>query len=125
MIVAAAAIWVVGLVLAVPYATYHLLFEAPRDQYAALIVFIGFWVFGYWGLVGPVLMAVKVRRIFRAIESAKSGDDLRRALANPDLRDVAIDMIAADNHLPRFVAARIHARLVARLGVTVSSSPLP
>lgn len=115
MIVVAAVVWALGLVTAVPYAAYYLLFEAPRDQYAALIVFIGFWVLGYWGLVGPILMAVKVRRVFRAIDAAQTTDDFRQALRSPDMRDVAIDMIAADNHLPRFLAARVYALLAGRL----------
>jgi hypothetical protein len=55
MFVAAIAVWVVGLLTAVPYAAYHLWFYAPREQYALLITFILFWIFGYWGVVGPLL----------------------------------------------------------------------
>jgi hypothetical protein len=104
----AAVLWVVGLVTAVPYATYYLLFEAPRDQYAILLFGILFWVFGYWGAVGPLLMIAKARSVFRAIEAAQSSGDLMNALANPDARDLAIDLIASDNHIPKFVAARVY-----------------
>ena len=114
MLVGAIAIWVVGLFSAVPYAAYHLWFYAPREQYALLITFILFWIFGYWGVVGPLLAIVKVRRVFRAIEGARSKDDLMKALQSTETRDVAIDLIAADNHIPRFLARRVYGLLIAK-----------
>jgi hypothetical protein len=108
-------LWIVGLVTFVPYGTYYLLFEAPRDQYALLITAIAFWIFGYWSLIGPIIMAVKVRRVFRAIESAGSREQLERALKSPDARDVAIDLIASENHIPRFLASRVYELAVSRL----------
>ena len=114
MLVAAIAIWVVGLLTAVPYAAYHLWLYAPREQYALLITFILFWIFGYWGVVGPLLAIVKVGRVFRAIEGATSKDDLRKALQSTETRDVAIDLIAADNHVPRFLARRVYELLIAK-----------
>lgn len=113
-------VWVVGLFTAVPYATYYLLFEAQRSQYAALITFVLFWIFGYWGVVGPVLAAIKVRRVFRAIEQATSKDDLAAVLRRADTQEMAIEMIASDNHIPRFLAARVYRLLVERLS---ASSP--
>jgi hypothetical protein len=111
----AALLWILGLLTLVPYGTYHLLFQAPREQYALLIVGLLFWVFGYWGLVGPLLAALKVRAVFKAIELARSKDELLKVLKSPDARDTAIDMIALDNHIPRFLAARVYALLVRRL----------
>jgi hypothetical protein len=110
----AAILWVVGLLTAVPYATYYLLFEAPRDQYALLITAILFWVFGYWSLVGPLLMLVKVRTVFRALETATSRHELEQALKSADARDVAIDLIASENRIPRFLAVRVYELLVRR-----------
>ena len=115
MLVAAVAIWVFGLFTAVPYAAYYLLYYAPREQYALLIAFILFWIFGYWGVVGPLLAVVKVRRVFRAIEGAKSKDELMKALRSDDSREVAIDFIATDSHIPRFLARRVYGLLVARV----------
>ena len=111
MFVAAIAIWVFGLFTAVPYATYRLLYYAPREQYALLITFVLFWIFGYWGVVGPLLAIVKVRRVFRTIEGAKSKDDLLKALQSAETRDVAIELIATDNHIPRFLARRVYGLL--------------
>lgn len=111
----AAVLWVAGLLTAVPYAAYHLFFEASREQYALLITFILFWILGYWGVAGPVLMAVKVRQVFRAIEMARSKDELMAALRSDEGRDVAINLIAAENHVPRFIAERVYELLVARL----------
>jgi len=99
----------------VPYGTYYLFFEAPREQYALVITLVLFWIFGYWGVVGPLLGALKVRAVFRAIELARSKDDLVNALQSPDARDVAIDLIASENGIPRFLAARVYALLAKRL----------
>ena len=111
MLAGAVALWVLGLFTAVPYATYHLLYDAPREQYALLITFVLFWIFGYWGVVGPLLAIVKVRRVFRAIEGTKSKEDLLKALQSAEMRDAAIDLIATDNHIPRFLARRVYALL--------------
>jgi hypothetical protein len=111
MLAGAIALWVVGLFTAVPYASYYLLYHAPREQYALLITFVLFWIFGYWGVVGPLLAIVKVRRVFREIEGATSKDDLMRTLQSAETRDVAIDLIATDNHIPRFLARRVYGLL--------------
>jgi hypothetical protein len=115
MVLKAILLWLVGLVTFVPYATYYLFFAARRDHYALLITSILFWIFGYWGVAGPLLMTLKVRTVFRAIEAAGSKGDLARALQSPDAKDVAIDLIARENRMPRFLAARVYALLIRRL----------
>jgi hypothetical protein len=120
--VKAAALWVVGLVTLVPYGTYYLLFHAPKEQYALLITLVLFWIFGYWGLVGPLLALVKVRTVFRSLEGVRSRDDLMRALHDPDARTLAIDLIASENHIPRFLATRVYRLLVSRLAATAPGS---
>lgn len=74
-------------------------------------------------MVGPLLAALKVRAVFKAIELARSKDALLEALQSPDARDVAIDMIALDNHIPRFLAARVHALLVRRFAAASAATP--
>jgi len=108
-------LWVLGLLTAVPYATYHLLFHAPQDQYALLIVGILSWVFGYWVLVGPLLLALKVRRVMRALERAPHPGIAREVLASQDAEQVFVDLIAVENGIPKFAAAWVHRRLVAHL----------
>jgi hypothetical protein len=125
MLTRAMAVWVLGLLTLVPYGTYYLLFEATRDQYALLIVGVLFWIFGYWALVGPLLAAVKVRTVFRAIERARSREDLLRTLQSAEARDVAIDLIATDNHIPRFLAARVYALLVRHFSQPAPSGATP
>jgi hypothetical protein len=115
MLAKAAILWVVGFLTFVPYGTYYLLLEAHRDQYAVLIASILFWIFGYWSLVGPLLMVVKVRRVFRAIETAGSRAQLEDVLKSPDAKDVAIDLIATEHHIPRFLASRVYALLIERM----------
>ena len=115
MLAKAAILWVIGLLTLVPYGTYYLFVEESRDDYALLIVLVLFWIFGYWGVVGPLIAAIKVRRVFRAIELARSKDDLVTALRSPDTKEIAIDLIASENHIPRFLATRVYGLLVSRL----------
>jgi hypothetical protein len=124
MLAKAVVVWIVGLLTIVPYGTYYLLFEAQRDQYAFLITLVLFWIFGFWGVVGPTLAAIKVRRVFQAIERAKSKDDLLAQLRSPDSQAVVIDRIASENHIPRFLAARVINLLVSRFP-SANSSPAP
>ena len=114
MLIRATVVWAAGLLTLVPYGTYYLFFEASRDQYALLIVLVLFWIFGYWGVVGPLLAALKIRSVFRAIERARTKDDLIGILRSPEGRDAAIDLIASENHIPRFLAARVYQLLVSR-----------
>jgi hypothetical protein len=113
--VLALVVWIAGLLTLVPYGTWYLFFEAPRDQYALLITLVLFWIFGYWGVVGPILAAIKVRRVFRALERAGSREELLAQLRSPDTREAAIDLIASENRIPRFLAARVFNLLASRL----------
>ena len=122
MLVKVTVLWVVGLLTLVPYGTYYLFFEASRDQYALLITLILFWIFGFWGLMGPLLMALKVRSVFKAIELASSNDELIIVLKGPDTRQIAVDLIAEENHIPRFLASRVYDLLIARLASKDSDS---
>ena len=114
MIVKAVIVWIVGLLTIVPFGAYYLLFEAQRDQYALLITSVLFWIFGYWGVVGPILAAVRVRKVFRAIELARASGKLKEALRSEETAEVAIDLIASENKIPRFLARRVYRLLVNR-----------
>ena len=107
MFVAAVILWMVGLVTFVPYGTYYLLYRAPREQYAFLIASILFWIFGYWGLVGPIVSIVKVRSVFRTIQQTRSREELVAVLRSEDAQNVAIDHIASEYGIPRFMASRV------------------
>lgn len=112
MVAKAAILWAVGLFTLVPWAAWYLFFHATRDQYALFIVLPLFWVFGYWGVAGPLIGAIKVRQVFRAIETARNRDELLATLRSDKAREVAIDLIASENHIPKFLAARVYKLLV-------------
>ena len=118
----ATALWVVGLLTVVPYATWHLFFRAPREQYALLITFVLFWVFGYWGLVGPIMSIAKVRSVFRAIEQTRSREELVAVLRSGDARNVAIDHIASEYGIPRFLASRVLKLVTERIAESETST---
>jgi hypothetical protein len=112
--VKAAIVWVVGLLTVVPYAVYQLFFRAARDEYAFWIVLTLFWVFGYWSVVGPLLAALKVRSVVKAIQTAGSPEQLRARLRSGETREAVIELLAAENHIPRFLAARVYDTLARR-----------
>jgi hypothetical protein len=111
----ATVVWIAGLLTAVPWATWYLLFDAPRDQYALLIVGILFWVFGYWSLVGPVLLLITGRSVMRELERARSTGEVIMTLESPTAREVAADFIAAETRIPRFVGRRVYDLVLRRV----------
>jgi hypothetical protein len=108
-------LWILGGLIIVPYAVYRLLFEASRDEYAFLIVVPLFWIFGFWGVVGPLVIVVRVRRLFRALETAGSVAAVRDALEKHESEEIVVDLIARENGLPKFVARRIYRTLVKKI----------
>jgi hypothetical protein len=45
----------------------------------------------------------------------RSKDELQSILKSPDARDVAIDLIATENGIPRFLATRVYDLLMRRI----------
>lgn len=107
-------LWVLGLLTLVPGSVYYLFYHAPREQYALFIVLPLFWIFGYWGIVGPLLAAVRVRRVFRTLEQVRTREQLAALIREPETRAAAIDLIARENRLPRFLARQVLALLERR-----------
>lgn len=105
-------IWVVGLFTAVPYSVYYLLWHAEQDQYAFLIVFPFFWVFGYWGIIGPLLSAWRIHRLMRIIEKAGSRSEVIAAIERHDGEELVVELIASENRIPHWLARRIYRKLV-------------
>lgn len=125
MVLRAALLWIAGLVTIVPFGTYYLFFHAQREQYAYLITLVLFWIFGYWSVVGPLVAAIKVRRVFRAIEQAAGKAELIKVLSSEEASEAAVELIASENHIPRFLAARVYRLLIRRLSsIPASSEPV-
>jgi len=97
----AVVLWVGGLVTIVPFAAYYLLFHAQRDEYAFLITLVLFWIFGFWGIVAPILTILKVRTVFRRIEQAQTQGNLREALRNKETEEVLVNLIGVTRAPPR------------------------
>lgn len=108
-------LWVVGLVTVVPYGIYSLLFYAEREDYALLITLVLFWIFGFWGVVGPLLAIARMRGLYRALETAQSPERMQEILASAEAREAAIDIFAAESRLPRFLARKIFHAVVRKL----------
>ena len=116
-------IWVLVLITFVPYAIYYLLFVASRSEYAILILFILFWIFGFWGVAGPIIAIVKARKIFISIKQVKSVEELKMIVQRSEAREIAVDLIASENHIPKFIARRVYNLILksfSKTGQTVS-----
>jgi len=112
MVIRIALLWVLGLVTIVPTGIYYLFYYARRDEYAFLITIVLFWVFGFWGVVSPILVILKTRHVLRALEMAQSGEEFKKVLLSQDSQDVAIRLIASENRIPKFLARKIYNRVV-------------
>lgn len=116
-------LWVLGLLTIVPYGLYVLLFHAGREDYALLLVLVLFWIFGFWGVVGPLIAARRMYLLMRALERAGSGEELREILAGAESQEAALDLLAAENHLPRFLARRLYAAALRRWAAAADPAP--
>lgn len=123
MTLLAVGVWLVGFVTLVPLAAYRLLFVAGRDEYALLITGILFWIFGYWGVVGPLLATLKLRRLFRAFEAASSREERMLLLTSPEAQEAAVDAAAADSGLPKFLVRFVWRRLSPALRRALEKEP--
>jgi len=123
MVVRATILWIIGLFTIVPYGIYALLFTATRDEYAFLITIVLFWIFGFWGVVGPLIAAWKVRQVMRALELAGSADERKRILLSSDSEEIAIDLLASENRIPKFMARRIYRYVRKRFDAAQETSP--
>lgn len=119
------AIWISVLFTAVPYAVYYLFFEASREDYALLITFVLFWIFGFWGVVAPLLSLIRIRQIFKLLETARSPEAWLAILRRPDAQETAIDLIASESGLPHFAAKRIFNLLAKHFTALAAKSKTP
>lgn len=117
-------LWLAGLFTVVPYAVYYLLFQAQRHQYALLIGLTLFWIFGFWGIAGPVILLVKMYRLRRSFEKIGAQEQLEELLHSDNASEVAIELIASENKIPRFIAKLIYSKAMERM-VDISSSKKP
>lgn len=108
-------LWIAGVIIIVPYAIYRLLYIAQPDEYAFLIVFPLFWIFGFWGVVGPIVGAYKVHRLVKAIEKAGSHSEIERAYEENEGKEIVIDLIASENKIPKFMARWLYKKVEPRL----------
>lgn len=115
MVIRVFILWLIGLLTLVPYGTYYLFFHATRDQYAILITFVLFWIFGFWGVAAPLISAIKTRQVFKAIEMAKSKEELEKIIQSPEAEDTLIDLIASENHIPKWLARYICRKCIQKL----------
>lgn len=108
-------LWIIGVIVIVPYAIYRLLYIAEPDEYAFLIVFPLFWIFGFWGVVGPLVGAYKAHQLMKAIEKAGTYSEIEKAYEEHEGKEIVIDLIASENKIPKFMARWLYRKVEPRL----------
>jgi glycine/serine hydroxymethyltransferase len=66
-------------------------------------------------VVGPILSAIKIRRVFKALEMAQSKEKLEEILKSTESQEAAIDLIASENHIPKFLAKKLFSAAIRKL----------
>ena len=115
MILRITALWVLGIVILIPLSLYRLVFHAQPEEYAFLIVAPLFWVFGFWGVVGPLLAAQRIHRLMKALEKAQNAAQAKAAWDENDGDEAAVDLLASENRLPKFLARWLYRRVKRKL----------
>lgn len=102
----------VGLITIVPYSLWHLLSDAPREQYPFWMFVAIWWTFLFPPTVGALLTALTVLSVMRNINRHRSLATLIResGLTGEDL----IALVARKIAIPKFVA-KILVRRIQRL----------
>ena len=59
-----------------------------------------FWIFGFWGVVGPLFAAVKAHRLVKALEAAHDAGSMQRAFEKKEGDEVIIDLVRVENRIP-------------------------
>lgn len=107
------ALWLLGLVTIVPFAAYRLFTNAERDEYAFLITISLFWIFGFWGVVTPLMAALKIHRLMGGLDAASRSQLVQRAL-DGEGEETIVELLAQENRIPRFLARRVYRLALAR-----------
>ena len=83
--------------------------------WAVIVMFPIFWIFGFWGVVGPAIGAWRVHKLMNALEHIKDRQQLIEAYERHEGKEIIVDLIASDTGLPKFIARRFYDRVVSQL----------
>jgi len=108
MLIRAVIVWVLGLLTFVPYGIYHLLFHAPREQYALLISGILFWIFAYWAIVTPLISVYRIKNLMKLLETANSAERIKEIIREEESEKVIIELLAKENNIPESLARKLY-----------------
>lgn len=109
--------YVLGAVAVVAWSAGHVVAGSVTRDNAALVIVLPFaWIFGYWGVVGPLVMVRRVWRLQARLEEYCQ----RRSLGLPadapvqELEDTLAQVAADESGLPRSWARGVVRRVLER-----------
>ena len=115
MIPTPAIVWILGLLAFVPYGLYYLFFYAEKSQYALIIVFLLFWIFGYWAVVTPIMTILKFRRLLKMAKEIQSWEKFLERMREGESEEVIVEWLSSENKIPKFLAKKVYRHLLLRL----------
>jgi len=110
--------YIIGLVVLVVWSIHGFLTDAPREDWALMIVLPLAWGFSYWPMLGSLVMIARVRGLQRTLEGVAA--ELEAGIdPSPDklleLEEAGTKLAARENRLPEFIVRPIVRKVLSRM----------
>ena len=118
------ALYVAGLVGLGWWSLAGLLGDAPKEDWALLIILPLAWLFSYWPTVGSLVVALRWRGLMRSlgeIQQRLENGQTAQPEARADIVETLVELAAKENGVPRFVVRRFVERAVDHAMATADS----
>jgi hypothetical protein len=110
-------LWVIGCVAVPAWSLSHVFSGTVTPENAALVIVLPFaWIFGYWGVVGPLLAAWKIWQLQSVLEEhcRRKAAGLDTSTTEGDVEDALTLLATQENPIPEKWARRLVRLLLAR-----------
>lgn len=110
-------LWALGCVAVPAWSLSHVFAGTVTTDNAALVIVLPFaWIFGYWGVVGPLLAAWKIWRLQSVLEEhcERRATGLDTSTTERDVEDALTLLLTQENPIPELWARRLVRLMLAR-----------
>lgn len=119
-------LWVIGCVAVPAWSLSHVIAGTVNSENAALVIVLPFaWIFGYWGVVGPLLAAWKIWQLQSVLEEhcRRKAAGLDTSTTEGDVEDALTLLATQENPIPEKWARRLVRLLLARTPPPPAATP--
>lgn len=120
-------IYLIGLVLTWGASIWFLFVDyAGKDWIPLLVVLPPAWTLSFWPMVGSLLLVLKIRSLHGTLEAmakrARLNGGTMQETDRQELTDLAVELVASEQKIPRFVARWMVRPVIARLSTPRAAS---